>query len=250
MKKGIFILVPCLLSLIIWMTWRGLAPKNSLSRLENLVDSTRVVPDSLANLPELKDLIREREYKRALTTLKKDSIHLIVNLEDTMVGLFINGVMIHEMRVEEFSIDPVLLSLSNKTYLHLFSKPIRIQKDTATIVKEPIVVRQAPKDTIEAALNAYKPDTLIQNPAFWLVELPGSIDLIFAQAHDRTDEEARVRRLFFESINSRHQGMHFSRFLKFKRAFAPVVILIPMPVEDLRAIYRALPEKGHVVIRF
>ncbi len=250
MRKGIYLLVPCLLSLIVWMTWKGLAPKNSLSRLESLADSTQVVPDSLVNLIELQELIRDREFKQALTTLKKDSIHLIVNLEDTLVGLFINGVMIHKVRVAEFSMDPVLLSLSNRAYLHLFSKPIRIQNDTATIVKEPIVVRQAPKDTIEAALNAYKPDTLIQNPAFWLVELPGSIDLIFTQVEDRTEDETRMRRLFFEYVNSRNQGERFSRFLKFKRAFAPVTILIPVPVGDLRAIYRALPEKGHVVIRF
>jgi hypothetical protein len=251
MKKGVFIIIPLMIVWACWLTWRGLAPANSLKKLERYAFSIADTEfDSLQNHPDLIEVTRRRQLKQNLLALRKDSIHLIVDLEDSMVGLYINGVTIHSVKTQSFYLDPVLSNLSNRAYLSLFGKAIAISTDTASIVKEPIVVRQAPKDTIEAALNAYKPDTLLQNPAFWLIPLPGDIDLVFSQETDKTPADEEVRKQFNEFIRSRYDGESFSRFLHWRRSETAVQILVPLPVDDLRAIYRALPQNGKLVLRY
>ncbi len=99
---------------------------------------------------------------------EKDSIQLIVNLRDSIIGLSIKGVIIHKTQINNYKVDPLLNKLPVLEYVKLFSEPLQVKSQYATIVKEPIVVRNAPKDTAEATLNAYEPDTLIQNPAFFL----------------------------------------------------------------------------------
>ncbi|WP_416866621.1 MAG: hypothetical protein ACMVP2_02805 [Imperialibacter sp.] len=251
MKKGLVISIPLLIFWIIWLTWRALAPANSLKKLEQFALSTSdAAYDSIYSHPDLIEITREAQFKRSLLALKKDSIHLIVDLKDSMVGLYINGVIIHRIKPDTYYLDPVLSNLSNRAYMSLFGPIIPISTDTASIVKEPVVVRQAPKDTIEAASNAYKPDTLMQNPAFWLIQLPGEIDLVFSQATDKTPLDTEVRDQFNEFIRSRYHGESLSRFLHLSKSTSPVQILVSMPVDDLRAIYRALPVNGKLVLRY
>lgn len=232
----------------------GLSPFGKMNDLERIVhqDETFTKTFTMAyHRPEFTDMVRSRGYKEALLTLAgQDSIGLIINLKDSVVALSINGVTIHETQVRSMSVDPMLTKLPADIYLKLFSQPLPVMEERATIVKEPIVVREAPRDTIEASLNAYKPDTLIQNPAFLQLKLEHGITLVFEQDRNETLQDHWVWLKFRMQEWSSGMQKGLIRFVQLKGYDYQPAIRIKMPVNDLRAVYRALPDQPYVVVRY
>jgi hypothetical protein len=113
-------------------------------------------------------------------------------------------------------------------------------------VKEPVVVRQAPKDTLEAVQNAWKPDTLIQNTAFLLLKLDHDIDLIFEQEEIISLHDKWQRFIFFNNQRLRYIIDAISGFIRFKKQEYHPGIYIQLPADELRAIYRALPVNAQI----
>lgn len=239
-----------LLSFVIYV---GVSPLHKINEFNRLVraDSLFVEQfDSIYNHPDLKFFVKQRSYKQALLKLsEQDSIQLIVNLADSIVCLSIKGVIIHETQINNFKEDKVLKKLPNMEYVKLFSQALKIQSQWATIVKEPIVVRQAPKDTAEAALNAYQPDTLIQKPAFMKLELDHGIHIIFEQDVNPTFKHKFVRFAFITKINVKNIYKEILHFIRFQKSEYNPTIVIKMPADDLRAIYRAFPTNTYVVLK-
>ena len=249
-KRTLYLLFILIALILVIQTWWSMGAVFKLKEIEKITATLNKDTLSLSNHPDLKTISRENAFKAALWSLSSsDSIHLIVNLKDTTVGLFINGIMIHQTKPPSIKIDPIFNHISNKAYLTLFEKPIRLEKDSATIVKEPIVVREAPKDTIEAALNAYKPDTLIQKPAFWIIELSYGMQLIFAQIAE-TDLEKQAKAEFFNQLTKKRIKKNWERLISLQRPLYKPIIQIDLPVDDLRAIYRALPNQSQVILYY
>lgn len=245
---GIIILI-VLLTVLIYI---GIAPLHKYKEFNKLAitDSLYIQSfDSIYNSPELALLVKEKVYKKATLKLsEKDSIHLIVNLRDSILGLSIKGVVIHKTHIDSYKVDPLLKNLPVLEYVKLFSEPLPVKSQYATIVKEPIVVRNAPKDTTEAALNAYEPDTLIQNPAFLQLKTDYGIQILFEQEINPTFKHKWIGFIFKSRITTTAICTNFINFFCFKKADYNPVITIKMPADDLRAIYRALPNNACVVI--
>src|SRR5690606_33780366 len=114
----------------------------------------------------------------------------------------------------------------------------------------PIVERQAPKDTLEAAQNAYLPDTLVQNPAFVRWEIEGGISFILCQ-----DKKTSLKDYWYGLKFSTHQSWICLRrnswqFLTLKSPDYSPHIHVGLPVRDLRSIYRALPQNARIILFF
>ena len=201
--------------------------------------------DSSFNDPELSSLLKERTYKQALIKLSEnDSIQLIVNLQDSIVALSIKGVIIHETKVEHFDIDHFFERLPQMSYARLFSYPLSVNSQYATIVKEPIVVRNAPKDTLEAALNAYEPDTLMQKPAFLQLKAEYGIHVLFQQETNPTLND-KISCLWFRI---KILGSEVLDLIVLKKPSYNSKIIIKIPNDELRSIYRALPTNTFLVL--
>ena len=244
------IIIPIILLIV--LIYNGIAPLQKYNELKKLVPADSVYIqsfDSIYNAPELASLLKEKAYKQAnLKLSEKDSIQLIVNLRDSIIGLSIKGVIIHKTQINNYKVDPLLNKLPVLEYVKLFSEPLQVKSQYATIVKEPIVVRNAPKDTAEATLNAYEPDTLIQNPAFLQLKTDYGIQILLEQEINPTCKHKWVRFIFKSKIKTTTFGVNILHFFSFKKAEYNPVIKIKMPVDDLRAIYRALPNNAYVVI--
>jgi len=230
----------------------AIAPLHKMQEYENLVHSDSLFLekyDDIYNQPDLKLLIKERSYKEALLKLSEsDSIQLVINLSDSTVKLSIKGVVIHQSKVGSFDRDKIFEKMPLIQQLKLFSLPLAVHSQHATIVKEPVVVRHAPKDTLEAALNAWQPDTLIQNPAFTIFSLDYGINLILEQEDNPSFRDRWTRFNFYNSLRIRSSFRAISKFARLKKQDYHPDITIKMPVDDLRAIYRALPNQAFVVI--
>ncbi|PLX00389.1 MAG: hypothetical protein C0591_01370 [Marinilabiliales bacterium] len=232
----------------------GLSPLHKRNELANLTKADSIFMSAYNNLyddPLLAPLSRQLAYKKALLHMaENDSINLIVNLSDSNIHLTINGVIIHTTRLQSFDIDPLLLNLPNNIYHKIFSHPLYIVEEYATIVKEPIVVRQAPKNPEEAAINAYQPDTLIQNPAFLRMQLDYDIHLVFEQDVNSGWNDQKTQVAFRMKYRISHFFERLKAFFSLKKQNYYPTIRIKMPVNDLREIYRALPTHARVVIYY
>lgn len=202
--------------------------------------------------PELRDLMHEKAYRQALAELSgRDSIQLFISLSDSVIGLTIRGVEIFHSRLLMVQIDPDLQNLSNRAYYYYYSHPRSVSILAASLVKEPVVIRKAPKSPEEAAQRletAYLPEAQLADPAFLGLAVDSLMQIVlFQDSVDQKSEKTALRK--FENglrRSSRKQQISWNGSRMPGRI--PVVKLVVSPA-DLRAIYRALPERVWVAFR-
>lgn len=237
----------------IWFTLVAIAPLNKLKELNEQVESDSVFTaqfDSTYYRNEMTRLVKEKVYKEALLQLaENDSIQLVINLTDSTVNLSINGVIIHQVVIDEFRKDKLFDKLLLSQEVWLLSKPLSVDSIFSTVVKEPVVVREAPKDTLEAALNAWQPDTLIQKPAFVAFSVENNIQIIFEQEFQGKSNSKQERNMFYYHLYSKQILSSFKNFIHLKKQEYSPTISITMPSDEIQAIYRALPEHTYVVLK-
>ncbi|MDH5610495.1 MAG: hypothetical protein OEY56_13540 [Cyclobacteriaceae bacterium] len=253
-KRIIRLSVYVLLGLVlIVLTMIGAAPARKLRAYEQaaVADSLFMAHvDSAYQAAGLGPLLKEAAYKKALLALAAyDSIAMIISLPDSTVMLAIHGVVIHSSRISGFEQDDVLSKLSPIAYSRMFSVPVQVTGQYSTIVKEPIVERQAPKDTMEASLNAFKPDTLIQNPGFLLMDMEYGIRLVLEQDSLDTPESVKVGRAFRRQLVRQDAERMFLGLSQGTIPDYTPTITLALPLDDLRSVYRALPAIPYVVVR-
>jgi hypothetical protein len=232
----------------------AMSPLNAVKELEKMVEDDSLFSinyNPLYNHMELSEMVREKTYKEAMLKLaEKDSIQLVINIADSIVCLYIRGVKIHQTNIKQFDLDILLKRMPNRLYVYVFSKPLDIKSYYATIVKEPVVISHAPKDTIEAALNAWQPDTQLQNPAFLHLASEYKINLLIEQDKNPTFHDNWVRLIFHSRLQAMRTLEILKNFITFRNQDYHLTIKIKMSVDDLRAIYRALPHNASIVLYF
>jgi hypothetical protein len=241
------------LLIFVWLVCIAIAPLNKVKQIQALVNADSEFANNIDSVYfdyEIAGLVKEKTYKEALLILSKnDSIHLVVNLSDSTIHLSIKGVVIHQTKINEFAKDKFFDKLSLHQEIKLFSQPLLLQNHYATIVKEPIVVRHAPKDTLEAATTAWEPDTLIQKPAFASLVFEHNIQLILEQDDNKTFYDKTVKLGFYKHLGVENIKLSVAQFFSLKNQAYRPTIKIKLPADELRAVYRALPTNTLVVVK-
>ncbi|MBN1924445.1 MAG: hypothetical protein JW798_01300 [Prolixibacteraceae bacterium] len=230
------------------------APQRKLRHLEKetLADSVFVLQHSnfLAD-SGLFELAKTRAFLESRLLLSRsDSFSLAINLNDSTVNLSYKGIYIQSSKFEILEKDPFFDALRPIVMLKLFSTPLAVFYEKTSIVKEPIVVKKAPKDTIEAMNSIFMPDTLIQNPAYLIIGIDHDINIIMLQEKWLTKTEKKVWNKYLRIRNRLRFSDYFKNvFHPFKPHYSPTIVM-SMDVNEIRSIYRALPVKAQVVIGF
>jgi hypothetical protein len=232
----------------------ALSPLNRTKEWKEMVSGDSLylsAIDSTILFPAITPVLRELAYTESLLhSSDKDSIHLVVNLKDSLLHLYIKGVRIHSSRLNRFRIDKFLHQIDNLQYYRIFSKPLDVQTQVSTIIKEPIVVHHAPKDTTEAARNAWKPDTLIQNPAFLKLQLDYGIDLIMEMEETGSYRDEWTGFRFHANYKMKRLTEATGNFFGFRKMGYRAGILLELPANEIRSIYRALPVNASLTLYF
>lgn len=249
-----YLLISVLIILFIYYVFEvAVSPVKYMHKLDDRVAGDSVFISGYRDYPpgmETDSLIRLKSQYTALLALSKmDSIQMVLDLDDSTVQLHLKGIRIFSAGMEIKRRDPVLDRLSNRQYEYMFSRPLEILQQRSGIVKEPIVVRHAPKDTIEAALNAFRPDTLIQNPAFLWINTGYNIRVIFEQEGFPSFSEKWKHFRFRNALRISGAAKRIANLILFRDQEYTPVIIVRMNADDLRIIYRALPENAYLVIR-
>ncbi len=206
--------------------------------------------DSLLISPGEQELMHQKTFLEARIALAgNDSIGITIDLRDSLVRLETRGVILREIQFSEAEISRFFRSLGPAPYAAIFSKPFRINEIEGTIVKEPIKVKKAPRDTTEAALQISTVDTSRVEFIEWHLQLDSSFVVSFIQNDGKAGPfnwptmKYRFRR-HYQTLLETYRAL--SRFRL--PAYLPEITVF-IPGNEAKSFYRALPRNGMVAIK-
>jgi hypothetical protein len=254
LNTGNIIIVVFLIIILFYLGFSLVAPIRKLNQLNGAgTDPQQEIPAAYSRLyehPEFFSMNKNKAFRESrLIMSESDSIGLAVNLPDSTISVEIKGIILHAAKIESYKVGRLFRALENQTYLNLFSSPLRIELHNATIAKEPVIIKKAPKDTIEAAKALVLPDTMQKKPAFIVFTLNNGFRLFIEQEKTGSFKAAKKRILFRAGNQLKQAGENFLYMLRFQIPPYNPVIRIHIARDDAVAIYRALPENALVTIK-
>jgi hypothetical protein len=191
---------------------------------------------------------REMSFSRARVLMaESDSICLALNLPDSTAILEINGVMVHKARVSGIEISKVFRKADEYSISAMLATPFTIGNDYATIKKEPLMIKMAPKDTSEYKPDIL-PDTTNSEAVNYMFEMENGIRLYVCQ--NAGENEGGGLNLFFFDLSDRLRNIrdNLKSIIALKVPEYHPSIRIILAKADARILYRALPIHGQIAV--
>lgn len=193
-------------------------------------------------------LLKERSYLQARTSMAEtDSVYMTLNLSDSTANLEISGVTVHSAKIRSYRVSGILGRTDDFAISSLLAQPMNIVGDLASIKKEPLMIKMAPKDTSEFKPDVI-PDTSDYEPVNYILEMDNGIRIFVYQTTDTLKSDRR--QLFYFDLRDRLKtAWRYSKSVALFRVpeYHPF-IKIRLPKADAKIIYRAVPRKGQVAV--
>jgi hypothetical protein len=193
-------------------------------------------------------MLKEKAFLQSkIIMAETDSIYLTINFADSTINLEISGVVVHAARMNSFKASSILTKGNENIISAMLSTPLTIASDLATIKKEPVMIKMAPKDTSEYKPDIM-PDTSLTEPVNYIMEMTNGTRIFVYQEED----EKRVDRMtaFRFDLNDRlkHTWDALKDVAVFKVPDYQPYIKIKLPRADAKIIYRAIPKNGQIAV--
>lgn len=193
-------------------------------------------------------LLKNKAFLQSrIVMAESDSIYLTLNLPDSTANVEISGVVVQKAKMSSISISKILSGSGGYAVLTMLSSPLTISRSKATIKKEPVMIKMAPKDTSEYKPDIM-PDTSITEPVNYIFELDHGIRIYVYQEED-TKFSDRMSRFNFDL---RDRLLTTWRSIKsvavFKVPEYHPFIKVRLPRTDAKIIYRAIPKNGQIAV--
>jgi hypothetical protein len=246
--SGAFLLV----FLFYYSLMSALAPSKKLDEIEKNIGpqqasgnnkGERIFSDSAYN-----SLIKEKSFLKArISMAETDSIYMILNIHDSTASLAISGVEVHSAKISEMKISRILRSGNEYLISSMFASPMSIVRDYATIRKEPLMIKMAPKDTSEFKPDII-PDTSDYEPVNYILEMDNGVRIFIYQESDTITKDKHE--LFYFDLKDRMKNIWSSMksSARFKVPEYHPFIKIRLPKADAKILYRAIPRQGQVAV--
>jgi hypothetical protein len=192
----------------------------------------------------------EAYLKSHLQLSKADSISLLIDLHDSLAILTFNGVFLFKSKISSIRTNKGLKKLPLYLLDSMFSGPFMVEKEISTIEKFPIVVKKAPKDTLEANLANSAPVLPKQSDVFWFFTFNNGLAVEVCQQEDSL---VGTRSAFSDYRRSKADWLRskgLNAIFRPEQSGYTYQLSIEIPREDARSIYRALPIKPIVTVRY
>lgn len=191
-------------------------------------------------------LLKDKAFLQSrIVMAETDSIYLTLNMADNSANLEISGVVVHKAMMSKVQTSKILLGGDEYTILAILATPFTISHAFATIKKEPLMIKMAPKDTSEYKPDIM-PDTSITEPVNYILETSGGIR-IYVYQEENTQINDKISRFSFD-INDRIRDT-WSALKSVAVIKVPEYhpyIKIRLPRTDAKIIFRALPKNGQI----
>lgn len=192
----------------------------------------------------------EAFLKSTLQLSKHDSISLLVDLSDSMLVLTFKGIYLFESRISSIYMNKGLRRMPLTLRDSLFSGPMEVFSCISSIEKFPLVVKKAPKDTTEASLTSSEPQLPRQSDVFFLYEFENGLFIEIGQEEKELIGGGKEYRKYERGKALAFREMYLKSIFYSKEKGYIYYLKIELPREEARAIFRALPDKPLLAVRY
>ena len=192
-------------------------------------------------------LIEEQFINNQIRLAQTDSISLAIDLVDSVALLLIRGVPVRKCTLIRYSLNSSLQTLQKKEdVVSYFAEPFTTEQTWSTVPKVPYQIKKAPKDTIEAQRNAS--DLIVPETAdvFFTLGCDRNLLILFHQSKPY-HLAGLLRKWWIQSRVRQYCTLYPLFHFQWPRRYQ--TIDLEMSQEDAKAILRALPEQGYVILR-
>jgi hypothetical protein len=207
------------------------------------------VNEKLFSNPEYLNLQKEKAFLLAqIIMAESDSICLSLDLRDSVASLQINGANVHTAKISRIRMSSIFIKANEYAVTGMLSSPLEVKESFATIKKEPIMIKMAPKDTIEANVPNILPDTSSLEPVNFILVMNNGVKLYVYQ--EENDKSSDRKTLFKFDLNDRlrYTKEALRKLVNFKMPEYQPYIKIRLPKDDAKIIFRAIARQGLVAV--
>jgi hypothetical protein len=207
-------------------------------------------------LPGVYRLRKESAFWQSrLAMAKNDSVCVTIDLVDSVVCLELQGVVLHSAPIRHIYKSDLFEALKPEAVLNLIAQPSTIINNESSFSKEPIKLKKAPKDTVEANLaviqeakeQQQQQQGGVENEAlYYNLMLSNGLQVSFAEEQHNVRWKS-IPMYIKKKIKSIEKNS--IQLSKFKLPEYTPGILIEMTREDAASIYRGMPANASVVVR-
>jgi hypothetical protein len=201
-------------------------------------------------IPGYIDKLRKRSYLNSQDKLAaSDSVGVCINMRDSTISLKIKGVEVRKIKIRVSIISPFFKRANQEALYSFLSTPLVVTNMDATLRKDPLKIKVAPKDTLEyQATMLEKPDTNDFEAVFYKLETDKNIQLFVAQAEDTLKTDRRAH--FYFDFNDRldHAKSDLKAITSFRTPDYTPFIKIWVPKADAKIIFYAIPTRGLIAL--
>ncbi|TAL60493.1 MAG: hypothetical protein EPN88_15890 [Bacteroidetes bacterium] len=226
-----------------------------LKKLASLKEEYRIIPDKKNIIDErtfsdsayLKMFKQKAFLQARIAMAETDSIYLTLNLVDSTANIEISGVVVHAAKMSRISASKILTKGNENIILSMLATPFTISNSFATIKKEPVMLKMAPKDTSEYKPDIM-PDTSITEPVNYVLEMTNGTRLYIYQ-EDNYKSRDRMSLVIFDLKDRLRKTLSSLKDVAvFKVPEYHPYVKLRLPRADAKIIYRAIPENGQIAV--
>ena len=253
-RKVTFIVLISIISVFIiyYSVMSMISPVRKLEQIKNefgakTAEKSDVEQRILMDSTYLK-LLKEKAFLQSrIVMAETDSIYLTLNLADSTANIEISGVVVHKAKMKSVKTSKILKTGNENAILSMLATPFTISHAFATIKKEPVMIKMAPKDTSEYKPDIM-PDTSITEPVNYILEMNGGIR-IYVYQEENVKLSDKMSHLSFD-INDRLRDTWsaLKRVAVLKVPEYHPFIKIRLPRTDAKIIFRAIPKNGQIAV--
>jgi len=193
-------------------------------------------------------MLREKAFLQAkIAMAETDSVYMTINLADSTANLEISGVAVHSAKISGIKVSGILRSGNEYAISSMLASPMNIVSDIATIKKEPLMVKMAPKDTSEFKPDVI-PDTSDYEPVNYILEMDNGIRIYFYQATDSVTSDKNNLFLFDLSERFKTTWSSLRSAARLRVLEYHPFIKLRLPKADAKILYRAVPRHGQIAV--
>ncbi|MCK9412425.1 MAG: hypothetical protein M0Q53_09010 [Prolixibacteraceae bacterium] len=202
------------------------------------------------------DLTKYFELKKAETMLRsryslssEDSIYLVLDLITKVATLEMKGIPLHDSKIKKVWISNSIRMFHTEALLQWIAQPFVLKNVNSTIERVQFLVKNAPKDTIEANKTEAIPAPRRTEDVYIVLNFERNLQLVIQQAEiSEGADKARIDSLK-NNLLKKETEKSLKALSSFKRDAITPKIIITLPKSDAVTLYRALPQKLKMVLR-
>jgi hypothetical protein len=222
----------------------------SLSSDTTSYGSVSLNSDQVEQVSQIIRKENEKAFEQArLSLAEKDSVYVILDVPNKAILLEIKGVTVKKTEIINLEISNRFSLISHENLLPWLSQPFSLERDLSTIPKDPIVVKQAPKDTIEAAKMSNKPAPPDSTNVFFTLYFDRNLVVEVEQA-EPLEKGATEKVETYQKIKRKESTRSVLELLRNpQQKDQPMLVKLVISDAEARAVYRAVPIKSKLILK-